>query len=272
MARYWWEVFWEGFWNSIEAIGQPLQVLLFSALVVLLGGFFIWQKHGWQAMKENLVKTIAEVFLVGLIAWLPFLFAYILRASYLRWNNANQSTQAAEAKNQEFQKKFDQLTMPRFEVAHGQIAISSANVVYPKVTEQRTIIILPVTVFNHGAPSVIRDMRMTVHFKEGEELRGIPYSPKQPEVSLPGERGAIAFPTSSSLFIRGRNTIPTGGQADGFVMFEFPGGLQGKIDTEADWVKLEIMDVNTILYPILLTRTGSHSKDFFMSPGMLTDH
>lgn len=172
----------------------------------------------------------------------------------------------------EAEKKLESMKNPDFEITAGTSAILKGTAQYTKLTEARTFVVLPVTVFNHGAPSVIRDIQMTIRFPDGEELKGKQYLPKTSEVSFPGPKGDISFSTSSSLFIKATTPIPTGGQADGFVMYEFPDGLMEKIFKTADWMELTVFDVNNKPFPLRMPRSSTSGAEFGMTPGMIGRH
>jgi hypothetical protein len=174
MLHYWWEVFWDGVWTSIEAIGQPLQVLLYSAFILVLGGFLIWRRHGWQAMKENIAKTLGEVLLVGAIAWIPFLLFYIARASYVRWKTADDEARRID---QDFTKYKEQTTKPQIvaDIVETNIAPTSKKTkmsLYPAATEGNAIVTLIVRVKNLAMPSIAAGWKVHAKLKNGSLVAG----------------------------------------------------------------------------------------------------
>ena len=109
---------------------------------------------------------------------------------------------------------------PDFEIFHGTVAIQNAALDYGPQTEKATTVLIPTTVINHGAPSVVRTVRLFIKFGDGTELEGLAYSPRQAYLNFPGPKGPISIATASLLFKRAtENPIPTGGQADGHVIF-----------------------------------------------------
>src|SRR6266568_3366175 len=224
---------------------SPLQIILL--MVGLMSGVL-------SIVREALGIWRGESISQRSLFWHCVVIAFLLSMGILVWQKSSQIDG--------LEKQLDELSKPQFEIAHGTAAVLKGTAEYTKVTEPRTFIVLPVTVFNHGAPSVIRDIGMTVRFPNGEELTGKPYLPKNPEMSLPGPKGEISFPTSSSLFIKGASPIPMGGQADGFVMFELPAGLMEKIAETADWMELTIIDVNKKRYSIRLPRNAVPTGEF----------
>lgn len=157
---------------------------------------------------------------------------------------------------------------PDFEISNATVVVSNAVLDYGPQKEQGTIILIPTTVINHGAPSIVKSVRLFVKFGDGTELEGLAYSPRQAYLNFQGPKGPVSVSTSSSLFRRAtENPIPTGGQADGHVLFRFPAGLMDKI-TEAEKLTLEITDHTSKKYILDLPKSTTPVTEFLTTPGM----
>src|SRR5258708_30420865 len=102
MGNYWWKVIKEAFFGSAESVGYSVQTFLYISLVTVLTAWFIWRPQGWAVMKENALKTLLEIVLMGVIAWLPFFLWHIAARSYLRWKT---EYDRAETYKTEIEKK-----------------------------------------------------------------------------------------------------------------------------------------------------------------------
>jgi len=160
---------------------------------------------------------------------------------------------------------------PDFELSTATTMISDGVLDYGPQQEKATLILIPTTVINHGAPSIVRKVRLSVRFGDGTEVEGLAYSPRQQFLNFPGPKGPITIPMSSSLFKRAtENPIPTGGQADGHVLFRFPEGLRQKI-MESEKLILEIMDHTGKEYVVNLPRSTTPVTEFLSTPRMQTN-
>jgi hypothetical protein len=146
MVRYWWDVFKDGFWASIDAIGQPLQVLAYASLAFVLGGILIWHRHGWQAMKDDIYKTAVEVVFVGLLAWIPFFIVSVGQISYLRWKVANDASLAAKKETDAANQKLEDLRRPKLSGRFNQAAKGD--------TSRGCELFIDISIKNSGAPSI----------------------------------------------------------------------------------------------------------------------
>lgn len=270
MVRYFWEVFTKGFWSSLEAIGQPLQVLLWAFLVSSLTLLLVWHRNGWQAMRANLLKTVVEVISIGLVAWLPFLAAYVLRASYTRWKAESNHVVAIEKERDGIKAQLDaerDQNHPRFEITHGSTITGGMTIITETgEREEHTSVFIPVTVYNHGSPSVLRGTRLIVTLQDGTEVEGERIVPSQKELIFKDLN--LRFSRDQSLAIKGSaSPIPTGGLCDGFVTFALPPGLREKLQTAI--LKLIIYDVDTVPYEVTIDMKDKGGPKYLITPPSL---
>jgi hypothetical protein len=274
-----------GFWTfsrmCLEAATEATQehvkwdreTVITGAILLFLGYVLIRLRRG----KEDASKRVGEEFLWGIgplviVAIGLFIFNCI-RSPYLVYRGIESRTnQIEQEKNNlasELEKEKDK-SRPKFEVTTGTAIIASPVFFYTvAVKTSATLMIIPVFVFNHGAPSVIRDIRVFVRFKDGRETRGQLYLPNNKELILRGPEGPVSFPRSSSIIFKTSTPIPSGGQADGFASFQFPGDLMKDMRENAESINLEVLDVNTTVWKMQMPRTDISPKNFYPTPGML---
>ena len=192
-----------------------------------------------------------------------FVVGFLTLAFFTAWRD-----QWVRANAAELALKTDK---PDFELTYGTVMVSGMDVTNDNGTIDRyAAVFLPVRVFNHGAPSVIRGWKLLAKLNSGEVLQGVPYGAPGPTVRFPSPKGnMITVPTSSSLFRQGTITpIPEGGQADGFVLFQFPAQYTDMMKQKGTVLTLEIEDVTRRPYRQTITLTGTEATDYYASPSM----
>lgn len=195
--------------------------------------------------------------------WHCVIIAFIVSMGIIWW----QQSKVIETLTSELRIERAKNT-PNFEIAHGTVVISDAVLDYGPQKEGATTVLLPTTVINHGAPSIVKTICLYFENIDGKQLSGQAYMPHQEQLKFQGPKGPISIPTASSLFSRATaNPIPTGGQADGFVLFRFPGGLRQKM-AEADALVLEITDHTNKKYTLRISRCDTPGTDFNSTPAM----
>jgi hypothetical protein len=154
--------------------------------------------------------------------------AFLLMAFFKAWREQKQTVAQRDLQITMFQKQIDSLTKPDFELTAGTFVISTLKRHWPTgkgATGKRTdeVIFVPLSILNHGAPSVVSKFRMSVSFQGGETVQGIPLVMADSIVLPPPNSAPITFTPDQSLFKKAvAQPIPTGGIVGGFVLFLFP--------------------------------------------------
>jgi hypothetical protein len=153
---------------------------------------------------------------------------------------------------------------PLFEVAHGTVITGNATRSAADVTVRNTLVMMPIIVYNHGTPSVIRSWEFTATLRDGSELKGLAFNQRGNPLTVTGPDGLpIEIESGNSIFIKGGNPIPTGGQADGYAIFLFPPGLQQMMEQAGTKFVLELQDINGKKYPLEIVMTGTPATVFY---------
>lgn len=173
----------------------------------------------------------------------------------------------------EAERKFESLTHPKFEIQHGTTFTAGMVITNRDGTKQTyTIAMLPLTIINHGAPSMIYKAALKVKLSDGREGEGSFFLPPGESFSISDPRGnPIEISTSGSLFRKFGTPIPTGGATDGFVMFTFPADYVDCMTTSraaGTVLTLEIQDVEKNPYYDRIEMTGIPSNDLKVGPSI----
>jgi hypothetical protein len=169
------------------------------------------------------------------------------------------------------QKKIDELTKPDFEISNGTTVVSHMVVTnQDKTTNEFASVFIPIVVFNHGAPSVIKGSALTAKFPDGKEIQGIPFLPPGEYLQFRDMNGnMLSIPTAGSLLQRGTAVpIPTGGQADGFVLYRFPREYKEILATLDTVLTLDIEDVAHKHY-LGVMPMGTPATNFYSTPSLV---
>ncbi len=218
----------------------------------------------------------------GLIAILLFVYN-LCRSPLLVYRAQQGAVQQAEARVKQVESEKKEIatnleqekdkSQPKFELGWGTSIIGNDVVVRGNHKERHTHIFLPVTVLNHGAPSIIRGLRVTAKLKDGRELEGSAFIPSQPEFVFHMPDESLKFSTSASLAARGTaNPIPTGGQVDGYVFYEFPPDILKELRDPATLFILQVTDIAGNIYQGRITMSGPKPTQMSTSPGLLPLH
>ncbi|HUL34533.1 MAG TPA: hypothetical protein VL128_11655 [Candidatus Eisenbacteria bacterium] len=119
---------------------------------------------------------------------------------------------------QKYQHEFEQLAVPQFELVPGTLLVTTTTLHFvendkSESEEKYTLVLLPMTIFNRGAQSVIRGWNLDIRMTNGNELKGSARVPQVPEIDFKGPDGhSIRINSAESLFIKGSaNPIAMGG-------------------------------------------------------------
>ena len=108
MASFWWQVLLRGIWDSLYGIGQSVEGVLYALTAVGFAAYFVFKRQGLRAMKRHLWRTVAEVLLVGVGAWLPFFLYHVLKAPYEMWSEEVANVRAADKKTADVQVQLNE--------------------------------------------------------------------------------------------------------------------------------------------------------------------
>jgi hypothetical protein len=287
--------FWAFIWLCIKAaeettrafFGLNMKTVVSGVLVLIVGFLFFRYRRGHEAAKTK-VEDYFIFSLAPLGGFVALLFVYnLIRSPYLVYTaefaKAKQSLanvqQHANALEQEKATLVSELAIekdksqPKFELGWGTSILGNDVVVRGNHKERHTHIFLPVTVLNHGAPSIIKGLRVTAKLKDGQELEGSAFIPSQPEFVFHMPDESLKFSTSASLAVRGTaNPIPTGGQVDGYVFYEFPPDILKELGDPATLFILQVTDIAGNTYQGRITMAGPKPTQMSTSPGLLPLH
>jgi len=225
MGGYWWSVLVDGFWSSLEAVGQTLQVLIWAAIVFAIGLWRVGKHGGWAEMKKHVAQTWLEIVVVGVVAWLPFFVVYTARSSYLHWKNEQGTALQYKAEADTLQEELNGLAAPNLQ---GKIEfVNFGN----NRKNGFLAITLEALITNTGAPSVAESFELYVTLLDGRKIY-LPISVPPTALSLSFGKGAeLIFKAQDFLPEKALSTpIPRGGAVSGFLQ----GYLIGTGVTRAD--------------------------------------
>ena len=187
--------FWTLVFSSwVERVGIILTILPFIERIARI--------KAWLSDKPIIDRFLPVLWLIGSIC--------VIWGFYSAWTEERDATDAAKAQNQVLQKRLDELTQPKFELETAGAVIGDSSITNGKEITEHTHVFQTITVLNHGAPSIIRSIKMKAILANGKEYEGTPYVPNQPEfVFHDAPNAPIRFPTSSSLAPSPRATTRT---------------------------------------------------------------
>jgi hypothetical protein len=162
-------------------------------------------------------------------------------------------------------EQIDALTKPDFELSRGSFVISNMVETHGDVTRKHAIVFVPLSILNHGAPSVIAGWTMKATLTDGTQVTGDPFGIHQPLI-FPRKDGPITFSTDQSLFKKGTSSpIPTGGMVEGFVLFIFPDETKDRLQSKGTVITLTLEDSIHHPYTLEIKPTGINDADAYMA-------
>lgn len=250
MFSYWWAVFVAGFWDSIQAIGQSWQGLIYAALIV---GFTAWLTdypdegwQGWKILMEKLKKRLIEVILIPVLAWVPFFVLYSAHDSYTKWRNESNASAAYRRQRDDLKNQLDaerDRNSPKFELSWATPVVGTGTVTSRRgVRSSFSDFYIQIAVLNHGAPSVIKDCQGFARLSDGTVVQGelLIGNEKNIHVSV----GSQELPVAPELMpVWSITPIPRGGRGVGSVIFKLPAGLRKKLEGPGAAIKVELWDI-----------------------------
>jgi hypothetical protein len=138
--------------------------------------------------------------------------------------------------------RIDLISKPDFEVVPTSLNIGQEALLG---THEMTVVLLTVTILNHGAPSVVKDWSFAIVRSDGVEVFGTPYLEPVTKVGNGDQNlpGLVLSSDQSLLKTATRIPIPTGGAADGYMLFMFPTMTNDEIRSPGSQMKLDIKDM-----------------------------
>jgi hypothetical protein len=263
MFTFWWHIFWEALEHAFQTIGKEPSDICVSIFVFLIIGLFLIKRKGWpkgvKEVKERIPRVLGEDFAIVLCVFLFILAFHMAKDSYTEWRNAEDRVHQIEQQKESISKELEQekdKSRPKFEIVVGSTIIGYSVIILPNgKREQHTHVFVPVTVYNHGAPSIIKNIRLMAEMKDGTAIEG--------ENIIPGQKEIIfhdlnyRYSRDQALSLRGSaNPIPTGGQCDGFAEFLFPFGIREKMRQTAK-MKITIYDITGNSYQLPFDMSNS---------------
>ena len=278
--------FWAFVWLCIGKAAKSTRTLLewnvktcvLGACTLILGFFLYWWKFGKSGAQIRAWDDVVWIIAPMIILAIGIFIFNLLRSPVLVYRAEQEKVEEVKTKARELDNALlslaDKLRIeqdrnrPIFEVTCGTSIMGNDTLTDGKTTEYHTHVFLPVTVLNHGAPSIIRNLRFTATLKDGRAFEGFHFIPTQKELVFNMPDGHLAFLTTDSLISRGTVTpIPTGGQADGFIYYEFPAGLLNDFHDPETIFSLEVKDIASNIY-ILKVPGGRSEGKMATSPNL----
>ncbi len=156
----------------------------------------------------------------------------------------------------------ESLTKPNFELAAATITTVEMNIHSGPGAGSNTMVLMPTTIYNHGAPSIVKTYSMMLRFSGTEEYKGTSTVFQQPYIVLQTPKGPIQYPTHPSLMQKANSPIPTGGQADGLLVFVFPPGLTTKMNQPGSFFIFQVTDINDKTYKVEIPMSSTDVMTF----------
>jgi hypothetical protein len=261
-------------WHSLTNLiggwmGTTILALAVGAIRYIVGPYIDAWRSGaptkWQW------PTLGDIIAVA-GTWLLLFGLSIASTIYKDHHALAEKVTAIEKEKESALRQLDQerdRNHPKFEITSGTYIIGDMELIVPgKPKESHTHFFLPVTVYNHGTPSIIKGIKLTAHLKDGRNLEGDAFLPSQSEMNFRDLH--LKFRMSSALAIKGTaNPIATGGQCDGFVYFLFPPGLRDQMLDRDTKYTLQIEDINSIKYDYGLSNVWPKPTQMSVPPTML---
>lgn len=95
MLQYWLSVFQKGFNDSLDFIQQSRSGITFAVLILVLTGFWLWQKHGWRDAMTHFWRTVGEGAVITVVAWILVLLVHVVYEPFhLQYDERARTSQA----------------------------------------------------------------------------------------------------------------------------------------------------------------------------------
>lgn len=117
-------------------------------------------------MKNNVYKTILEVVLIALSAWLPFLVFHVARVSYLRWKSADGYAKKVERDFRNYKEDVE-ARKPDLRPEITLLVLAPAG-----EKEADVVVMLSARISNLGSPGVVLDFWMDLELSDSRVLHG----------------------------------------------------------------------------------------------------
>lgn len=197
-----------------------------------------------------------------------FIVVFLIGSFFVAWRDQYHS--AIEAT-----QRFDELSKPQFEITNGSVSMLEITGMAGNEKLDYTCFFTTVTIFNRGAPSIVKAWKLTVKFPDGRELKGDPLVPlpSLQELVLNSPNGAaMHFPMTDLMFRKAReNPIPKGGDVEGFVLFTFsPAGLYQTLSVPGTEFTLTASDISGALFEKRIIMRGK-ADNLRLAPALRLD-
>ena len=171
----------------------------------------------------------------------------------------------------DLRERLDAATKPLFEINRGTFIVAA-------MSDTKDGAILPnpyagvlvfLTVFNRGAPSVVAGWKMKATLPDGLIVLGEAFLPNFP-ITIPRHGGETTFTPDQSLFKSSTvSPIVSGGQASGYVIFKFPLAVKKDLETRGTIIELTLDDIHHTPWTELIKPKGYDDGSGLQTPPSL---
>jgi len=262
------EIIKQSVWDIPKLVSSNWLAVLMSVASFLIGYFFtaLQQEHfktatttegRIAAILTNFWPNVRSGFYVTCSMWI---ILFVISLGKTLYKNHIAIVQA----NEKLERQLEEKNRQRFEITHGSTITGEMTIVTETgAREEHTSVFMPVTVYNHGSPSIIRGTRLIATFQDDTQVEGERIIPSQKELIFRDLN--LRFSRDQSLALKGSSSpIPTGGLCDGFVTFALPPGLREKIQTAT--LKLVIYDVDQTPYEEIIDMKDKGGPKHMITP------
>jgi len=176
---------------------------------------------------------------------------FVTVAVFLGWREQYYFARSLEMEVVKARIKIAELDKPEFEIVRATSIIGDAITIRGNRRDRATQVLLPLDITNLGSASIIKGIKLSAQFKAGVNLEGSAFIPAEKDFILNMPEGPLKFSTSSNLLtLYIANPIPTGGMADGYVVYLFPPGIKTKLTEPSTTLILDVKDVTGKTYRV----------------------
>ena len=111
----------------------------------------------------------------------------------------------------------------------------------------KTALTLVVAVFNHGAPSIVKDSKVTVQLADGKQIAATPILRGPGDQELTGEPGTPNVKLTYNNYFPDKaieRPIPQGGGVSGWIIYTVPDVSQEELRSINTQITFEVRDIN----------------------------
>jgi hypothetical protein len=262
--------------STVDFMDWNMKSIAIGAVVLAIGFLLFWWQRGRADAQHRAWEDFLWIFAPMVIVFACLLIFNIFRSPLLVYREKQEQLQTSDEHVKKLEREkaaaVSELAQerdkrrPKFEITYGNSIVSSVTLHLPDGRmEEHSSVFLPVTVYNQGAPSIIKRPQLALKLKDGSLVEGERFMPAQKEIVFSGVN--VRYSRDQALALRASTPIPTGGQCDGYLMFIFPPELRKELGGKITFI-LTIYDIEGNPYVVEIDNDGKPVKDIITPADM----